>query len=374
MPSVYWGRVVRLAASALSALLIWVAPAEATSRIKDLANIEGVRQNQLVGYGLVVGLNGTGDTLNNAPFTKQSLQAMLERMGVNIRGATIRTGNVAAVMVTGNLPPFGTQGSRMDVTVSALGDSKNLQGGTLLVTPLLGADGNVYAVAQGSVTINGFQAEGAAASITRGVPTVGRIANGAIIEREIEFALNRLPNVRLALRNGDFTTAKRIAAAVNDFLGTKSAEPLDPSTVQLTIPREFKGNVVAFLTEIEQLQVEPDLGAKIIIDERSGIIVMGRDVRVATVAVAQGNLTVSISESPQVSQPNPASRGRTVVTPRSSVAVSEDGKKLALVKDGVSLQQLVDGLNGLGIGPRDLIGILQAIKAAGAIQADIEVM
>jgi flagellar P-ring protein precursor FlgI len=262
----------------------------------------------------------------------------------------------------------------MDVTVSALGDSKNLQGGTLLVTPLLGADGNVYAVAQGSVTINGFQAEGAAASITRGVPTVGRIANGAIIEREIEFALNRLPNVRLALRNGDFTTAKRIAAAVNDFLGTKTAEPLDPSTVQLTIPAEFKGNVVAFLTEIEQLQVEPDLGAKIIIDERSGIIVMGRDVRVATVAVAQGNLTVSISESPQVSQPNAFARGRTVVTPRSSVRVTEDGKKLALVQDGVSLQQLVDGLNGLGIGPRDLIGILQAIKAAGAIQADIEVM
>jgi flagellar P-ring protein precursor FlgI len=374
MPGVDWGKWLRLACGALIAFQLGTTPAGATSRIKDLANIEGVRQNQLVGYGLVVGLNGTGDTLNNIPFTKQSLQAMLERMGVNIRGATIRTGNVAAVMVTGNLPPFGTQGTRMDVTVSALGDSKNLQGGTLLVTPLLGADGNVYAVAQGSVTINGFQAEGAAASVTRGVPTVGRIANGAIIEREIEFALNRLPNVRLALRNGDFTTAKRIAAAINDFLGAKSAEPLDPSTVQLSIPPEFKGNVVAFLTEIEQLQVEPDLGAKIIIDERSGIIVMGRDVRVATVAVAQGNLTVSISESPQVSQPNPLSRGRTVVTPRSSVSVSEDGKKLALVKDGVSLQQLVDGLNGLGIGPRDLIGILQAIKAAGAIQADIEVM
>jgi flagellar P-ring protein precursor FlgI len=374
MPGVHWGRVLRVACGALTALQLWSTPAGATSRIKDLANIEGVRQNQLVGYGLVVGLNGTGDTLNNIPFTKQSLQAMLERMGVNIRGQTIRTGNVAAVMVTGNLPPFGTQGTRMDVTVSALGDAKNLQGGTLLVTPLLGADGNVYSVAQGSVTINGFQAEGEAAKIVRGVPTVGRIANGAIIEREIEFALNRLPNVRLALRNADFTTAKRIAAAVNDFLGTKSAEPLDPSTVQLSIPPEFKGNVVAFLTEIEQLQVEPDLGAKIIIDERSGIIVMGRDVRVATVAVAQGNLTVSISESPQVSQPAPFARGRTVVTPRSSVSVSEDGKKFAVVKDGVSLQQLVDGLNGLGIGPRDLIGILQAIKAAGAIQADIEVM
>jgi flagellar P-ring protein precursor FlgI len=374
MPSVTGLRILQFVSAAVLALALTVISAHATSRIKDLANIEGVRQNQLIGYGLVVGLNGSGDTLNNIPFTKQSLQAMLERMGVNIRGATIRTGNVAAVMVTGNLPPFGTQGTRMDVTVSALGDSKNLQGGTLLVTPLLGADGNVYAVAQGSVAIGGFQAEGNAASITRGVPTVGRIANGAIIEREIEFALNRLPNVRLALRNPDFTTAKRIAAAVNDFLGSKTAEPLDPSTVQMSIPPEFKGNVVAMLTEIEQLQVDPDLGAKIIIDERSGIIVMGRDVRVATVAVAQGNLTVTISESPQVSQPNPLSRGRTVVTPNSRVGVSEDGKKLAMVKDGVSLQQLVDGLNGLGIGPRDLIGILQAIKAAGAIQADIEVM
>jgi flagellar P-ring protein precursor FlgI len=374
MPGATSARLFQTACAALVALVLSAVGAGATSRIKDLANIEGVRQNQLIGYGLVVGLNGTGDTLNNIPFTKQSLQAMLERMGVNIRGATIRTGNVAAVMVTGNLPAFGTQGTRMDVTVSALGDSKDLRGGTLLVTPLLGADGNVYAVAQGSVAVAGFSAEGAAASVVRGVPTVGRIANGAIIEREIEFALNRLPNVRLALRNADFTTAKRIASAVNDFLGAKSAEPIDPSTVQLSIPPEFKGNVVAFLTEIEQLQVEPDLAAKIVIDERSGIIVMGRDVRVATVAVAQGNLTVSISESPQVSQPNPLSLGRTVVTPSSSVKVTEDGKKFALVKDSVSLQQLVDGLNGLGIGPRDLISILQAIKAAGAIQADIEVM
>src|ERR1700691_2843934 len=364
----------RTALAALVAFICTASPAAATSRIKDLASIEGVRQNQLIGYGLVVGLNGTGDTLNNAPFTKQSLQAMLERLGVNIRGQQIRTGNVAAVMVTADLPPFGTQGTRMDVTVSALGDSKNLQGGTLLVTPLLGADGNVYAVAQGSVAISGFQAEGEAAKIVRGVPTVGRIANGAIIEREIEFALNRLPNVRLALRNADFTTAKRIAAAVNDYLGAKTAEPIDPSTVQLSIPPEFKGNVVAFLTEIEQLQVEPDLAARIVIADPSGIIVMGRDVRVATVAVAQGNLTVTISESPQVSQPNPLSRGRTVVTPNSRVGVTEEGKKFALVKDGVSLQQLVDGLNGLGIGPRDLIGILQAIKAAGAIEADIEVM
>jgi flagellar P-ring protein precursor FlgI len=277
-------------------------------------------------------------------------------------------------MVTANLPPFGTQGTRIDVTVSALGDAKSLQGGTLLVTPLLGADGNVYAVGQGSVAIGGFQAEGDAAKITRGVPTVGRISNGALIEREIEFELNRLGRLRLALRNADFTTAKRIAAAINDFIGAPTAEPLDPSTVQISIPPRFRGNVIALITEVEQLQIEPDLAAKIVIDERSGIIVMGRDVRASTVAVAQGNLTVTISETPQVSQPNPLARGRTTVVPRSGVSVKEDGKKLAMIKNGVSLQQLVDGLNALGVGPRDLISILQAIKAAGAIQADIEVM
>jgi flagellar P-ring protein precursor FlgI len=277
-------------------------------------------------------------------------------------------------MVTANLPAFGTQGSRIDVTVSALGDAKSLQGGTLLVTPLLGADGNVYAVAQGSLAIGGFQAEGDAAKIVRGVPTVGRISNGAIIEREIDFALNRLNQVRLALRNADFTTAKRIAAAINDFIGVNTAEPLDSSTVQVNVPKQYLGNVVSLLTEIEQLQIEPDLPAKIVIDERSGIIVMGRDVRVATVAVAQGNLTVTITETPQVSQPAPLSRGQTRVVPRTSVGVQEEGKKFAVVREGVSLQQLVDGLNALGIGPRDLISILQAIKAAGAIQADIEVM
>src|SRR5467141_4136720 len=370
-------RPMRIALTATIAAWILTCAAvsgEAASRIKDLANVEGVRQNQLIGYRLVVGLNGTGDTLNTIPFTKQSLTAMLERLGINIRGQTLRPGNVAAVMVTSNLPAFSTQGTRIDVTVSALGDAKSLQGGTLLVTPLLGADGNVYAVAQGSLAIGGFQAEGDAAKIVRGVPTVGRISNGAIIEREIDFALNRLSQVRLALRNADFTTAKRIAAAINDYIGTATAEPIDPSSVQLTVPKQFQGNVVALLTEIEQLQIEPDLSAKIVIDERSGIIVMGRDVRVSMVAVAQGNLTVTISEAAQVSQPLPFARGRTVTAPRSRIGVQEDGRKLALVNEGVSLQQLVDGLNALGIGPRDMISILQAIKAAGAIQADIEVM
>jgi len=364
------GRVL----ATVAALMVGASTAAAVSRIKDLANVEGVRENQLIGYGLVVGLAGTGDTINNSPFTRQSITAMLERLGVNIRGQTLNLKNVAAVMVTANLPAFSTQGTRIDVTVSALGDAKNLQGGTLLVTPLLGADGNVYAVAQGSLAISGFQAEGDAARITRGVPTVGRIANGAIIEREIDFALNRLGQVRLALRNADFTTSKRIAAAINDFLGSPTAEPLDPSTVLVSVPKEFANNVVALLVEIEQLQIEPDLPAKIIVDERSGIIVMGRDVRVSTVAVAQGNLTVTISEAPQVSQPPPLTRGRTVVTPRSRLSVQEDGKKLAVIPDGVSLQQLVDGLNALGIGPRDLISILQAVKAAGAIQANVEVM
>jgi flagellar P-ring protein precursor FlgI len=373
--------MTRTLRAAVAAILIACVPvgAGATSRIKDLANVEGVRQNQLIGYGLVVGLNGTGDTLNNIPFTKQSLTAMLERLGVNIRGTAqqqnLRTGNVAAVMVTANLPPFGTQGTRVDVTVSAMGDAKSLQGGTLIVTPLLGADGNVYAVAQGSLAIAGFAAEGEAAKVTRGVPTVGRISNGALIEREIDFQLNRLSQLRLALRNPDFTTAKRIAMAINDYIGAPTAEPIDPGTIVITVPQQFRGNVVALLTDVEQLQVEPDLPAKIVIDERSGVIVMGRDVRVSTVAVAQGNLTVAISEQPQVSQPQPFSQGgQTVVVPRTQVGVREDGKKLAIVHDGVSLQQVVDGLNALGIGPRDMIAILQAIKAAGAIQADIEVM
>lgn len=357
-------------------LAMGVLPASALSRIKDLAQIEGVRQNQLVGYGLVVGLNGTGDTLNNAPFTRQSLQAMLERLGVNTRGTTLRTANVAAVMVTANLPAFSTQGTRLDVTVSAMGDSKSLQGGTLLVTPLLGADGEVYAVAQGSVAVAGFAAEGEAAKITRGVPTVGRISNGALIEREIDFKLNIQKGVRLALRNPDLTTAKRMAAAINDFMGADTAEPTDPSTVAVQIPPRYKGNIIKLLTEIEQLRVEPDQTARIVIDERSGLIVMGNHVRVSTIAVAQANLTVTIAEQPQVSQAQPlAPGGQTVVVPRTGVRVdTDDGKKLALLRDSVTLRELVDGLNALGVGPRDLIAILQAIKASGALQADIEVM
>ncbi|WP_156398854.1 MULTISPECIES: flagellar basal body P-ring protein FlgI [unclassified Methylobacterium] len=371
-----WRSIARcLLALACAGLTAAPDRAFALSRVKDMASIEGVRQNQLVGYGIVVGLNGTGDTLNNIPFTRQSLQSMLERLGVNTRGATMRTQNLAAVMVTASLPPFATQGNRIDITVSSLGDAKSLQGGTLLVTPLLGADGEVYALAQGSVAIAGFSAEGDAAKITRGVPTNGRVPNGAMIEREMAFKMNDMRSLRLSLRNPDFTTSKRIAAAINDFMGADTAEPTDPATVTLQIPPKYNGNMIRLVTEIEQLKVEPDQTARVIVDERSGIIVMGRDVRVSTVAIAQGNLTVTITEQPQVSQPAPLSNGQTTVVPRTGVKVDTgEGNKLALVKEGVTLRELVDGLNALGVGPRDLISILQAIKAAGALQADIEVM
>lgn len=360
-------------AACLSVTLVSV-PANATSRIKDLVDIEGVRENQLIGYGLVVGLNGTGDSLNNTPFTRQSLQGMLERLGVNVRDSNLRTDNVAAVMVTANLPPFSTQGTRIDVSVSALGDAESLQGGTLLVTPLVGADGEVYAVAQGTLAVTGFSAIGDAASIVQGVPTAGRIANGALIEREIGFDLAGLDRVRLSLRNPDLTTARRIADTINEFLGHETAELLDPATINLQRPQSDT-EFITMLTEIEQLRINPDHAARVVIDEKSGIIVMGRDVKVSTVAVAQGNLTVTITETPLVSQPEPFSDGETTVVPRTGIGVDDDfERRLAIIDSGVSLQELVDGLNALGIGPRDLIAILQAIKAAGALHAEIEVM
>ncbi|HEX7005738.1 MAG TPA: flagellar basal body P-ring protein FlgI [Alphaproteobacteria bacterium] len=372
------GRLRRFAALALGVLAIAAAPvAYAESRIKDIAEFEGVRENLLVGYGLVVGLNGTGDSLDKSPFTQQSLIGMLERLGVNTRDnlSKLDTDNVAAVMVTATLKPFARQGTRLDVTVNALGDATSLQGGTLLVTPLLGADGEVYAVAQGPVAIAGYAAAGAAQSVTKGTPTTGRISNGAIVEREVGFELAQLDAVKITLRNPDFTTARRIAQAINRSVRQNIASPTDPGTVQLTVPASYQGNVVSLLTDIEQLPVQPDQVARVVIDEASGVIVMGENVKISTVAIAQGNLTIRITETPQVSQPGPfANRGETVVVPRTDVQVDENqDRKLALLRSGVTLQELVNGLNSLGIGPRDLISILQAIKAAGALQADIEV-
>ncbi|MGD9639239.1 MAG: flagellar basal body P-ring protein FlgI [Alphaproteobacteria bacterium] len=350
--------------------------AAANSRIKDIVNFEGVRTNVLVGYGLVVGLNGTGDNISSIVFTKESLIGMLERLGINTRDGQLQSKNVAAVMVTASLPPFSRQGSTIDVTVSALGDAKSLLGGTLMVTPLVGADGEVYAVAQGQLAVGGYSAQGDAQTVTKGVPTSGRIVNGAIVEREIPFELSDMESLKISLRNPDFTTANRISKAINTFLGAISSTPLDPATVLLNIPSDYKNNIVGLMTEIEQLKVNPDQLAKVIIDEQSGIIVISENVKINEIAIAQGNLTIRVTETPQVSQPSPFSQtGETTTVPRTQIEIDEQAKnKLGVVKTGVNLQELVDGLNALGVGPRDMISILQAIKASGALQADIEVM
>ena len=351
-------------------------PAWAQSRIKDIADFEGVRDNLLVGYGLVVGLDGTGDDLGSAVFTRESLIGVLQRLGVNARDPNLDTDNVAAVMVTADLPPFSRQGTRIDIAVHAIGDAESLMGGTLLVTPMLGADGEVYAVAQGPIAVAGFSAQGNAQSVTKGVPTAGRIANGAIIERELGFEMEQLRSLKVSLRNPDFTTARRIAEAINDFVGLQAARPTDPTTVVVNVPASYAGDTVGLITDIEQLGVRADQVARVVIDEASGVIVMGENVRISTVAIAQGNLTIRITETPQVSQPSPFSAtGTTEIVDRTNIEVSEDGdRRLAVLPAGVSLQELVNGLNALGVGPRDMITILQGIKAAGALQAEIEVL
>jgi flagellar P-ring protein precursor FlgI len=369
-----WSFMQRLVSAVLLVLSLALAgEAFAASRIKDIVEVEGVRENALVGYGLVVGLNGTGDNLRNTPQAKQSQEAMLERLGVNIRDANLNSKNVAAVMVTAKLPAFAAAGSPIDVTVSSIGDAKSLLGGTLIVTTLLGADGQAYALAQGTVQTGSISAGGASgSSITKGVPTSGRIAGGAIIERELGFQMANMGQVRLTLRNPDFTTARRIADVINaKYPGTANAD--NPSIVTLRPP--MGAGIVPFVTAIENMTVEPDTGAKVIIDEVAGVIVMGENVRISTVAIAQGNLTITVQESPAVSQPAPFSRGQTAVVPQSAVGVDEEkGRQLITLKSGASLSSLVAGLNALGVTPRDMISILQAIKAAGALQADIEVM
>ena len=360
-------------AMALAFSLGGARPASAQSRIKDIVEFEGVRDNMLVGYGIVVGLNGTGDTLRNAPFTKQSLSSMLERLGVNVRDVDLNTKNVAAVMVTARLPAFAASGSQIDATVSAMGDAKSLLGGTLLVTPLMGADGQAYAVSQGTVQTGAVSASGASgSSVIKGVPTAGRIAAGAIVEREIGFKLASMTQLRMTLRNPDFTTSRRIADAINTrYPGSANAE--NPTIVTLHAPQGR--DMIGFVTEVEQLSVEPDEPAKVVIDEVSGVIVMGENVRISTVAIAQGNLTISVQQTPQVSQPLPFSGGQTTTVTQSTVSVNEEkGKGLVVVSNSASLAKLVAGLNALGVTPRDMISILQTIKAAGALQADIQVL
>ena len=369
-------KLLALSAALLAHAAFPIAPAySATTRIKDIADFESVRENMLVGYGLVVGLNGTGDSIKNSPFTEQSLYGMLERLGVNVRGNDLKTKNVAAVMVTATLPAFTAQGSRIDINVSALGDAKNLMGGMLLVTPLMGADGDVYAVGQGPVATSAISAEGKNASVTRGVPTSGRVSSGAIVEKELAFDLNSISSLKLNLRNPDFTTSRRVAEAINKQL-KGGARQMNSTNVEVQVPANRQGDIAGLITDIEQLNITPDQVAKVVIDEKSGVIVMGENVRISTVAISQGNLTIRITETPQVSQPGAfAQTGQTAVVDRTNVEVDDQSdRKVAVMKSGISLQELVKGLNALGVGPRDIITILQSIKAAGALQAEVEVL
>jgi len=365
---------MRFFLAALMALCL-LHPASAMVRIKDIASLQGVRDNQLVGYGLVIGLKGSGDSLRNSPFTEQSLQSMLDSLGVNVRGARLRTRNVAAVVVTAELPPFAGKGSRIDVTVSSLGDSTSLAGGMLVATPLLGADGQVYAVGQGPVAVSGFSEGGAAESLTQGIPTSGRVPNGALVERDIGDQLRQIPNLVLELNNPDFRTAVRIADAINrhtmERYGVQTARERDLRTVDLTPPLDM--STTRFMAEIEAIRIRPDQTAKVVIDERTGTVVIGADVQISTVAITHGNLTVRITEAPEVSQPGPFSEnGQTVVVPRTFVDAQETGGRLAVV-GGTDLPTLVRGLNRIGLRPTGIIAILQAIKTAGALQAELVV-
>lgn len=355
-------------------LLLGVASTGFAVRLKDMIDLQGVRENQLIGYGLVVGLDGTGDG-NKAQFTTQALSNMLEKLGVSVNAEDLKVKNVAAVVVTTNLPPFGRAGSRIDALVSSIGDAANLQGGTLLMTPLKAADGKVYAVAQGPISTGGFSAGGeAGGGVQKNFPTVGRVVEGALIERELTGVFAQRDRLSLALRQPDFTTAHRIAQAINLKVPGAAARTLDAGTLEVQVPDSHRKAVVAFVAMLENLDVTPDTLAKVVINERTGTVVMGADVRLATVAIAHGNLSIEIKERTQVSQPLPFSEGDTVVSPDSKVVVTEGNSRLFVVEKGVSIGEVVSALNALGVSPRDLIAIFQAIKVAGALKADLEII
>ena len=365
--------MIRLCLLLLGLLVPLAAQANAI-RLKDLVEFDGVRGNDLVGYGLVVGLNGTGDGLRNAPFTEEIMSNILERLGVNVNGEQMRPKNVAAVLVTASLPPFARVGSQIDVTVSAIGDADSLLGGTLIMTPLNAADGQIYAVAQGTIISGGVSAEGEAASVVQGVPSSGGIPSGARVEREIEFDLATLATVRLALREPDFTTAARIEAAINGEFRRDVAVMRDSGTIELDIAATRMASTAHALGRVENILVEPEQKARVVVDQRSGTIVMGSDVRLSRVAVSQGNLTLRIEEAPLVVQPNPFANGQTVVVPRTGASIEDNaGIALAEVPDTTSLSEVVSGLNALGVSPRDMIDILKSLKAAGALHAEFVV-
>jgi len=354
--------------------LIWPMGQGEAARLKDIASLKGVRVNQLVGYGLVVGLNGTGDG-SGTKFTVQSLVNMMERLGIHTLADEVKVSNVAAVMVTADLPPFARVGSKLDVLVSSVGDAKSLQGGTLLLTPLKGADNRVYAMAQGPLIVGGFSSSGkAGGGVQKNHPTVGRIPGGATVEREIPFHFDQMRNLMVSLNEPDFTTALRVSEAINRQLGSPVAYAADAGTVKVKVPDAYANNIVGLVARLEQLQIQPDSKAKIILDERTGTVVMGENVRISSVAIAHGNLSVQIKEKKEVSQPTPFSQGQTVVTDTSEVNVTEEGKKLILMPEGATLGEVVRALNAIGVTPRDLIAVFQAIKAAGALHAELEIL
>ena len=361
-------------ALSLMAIHIMVCTSAWGARIKDIASIKGVRSNQLVGYGLVVGLNGTGDG-SGTKFTTQSLVNMMERLGIHASSDQVKVSNVAAVMVTTDLPPFARMGNQVDVLVSSIGDAKSLQGGTLLMTPLKAADNKVYAIAQGPLLVGGFSSGGAAGGgVQKNHPTVARIPTGATIEREIPFDFNHMEDLTIALDQPDFTTALRVSKAINLGLGELSASPLDAGTIQIQVPDIYRNNLVNLIASLEQIDIQPDMEARIVLSERTGTVIMGENVRISSVAIAHGNLSVQIKENSNVSQPAPFSDGKTVITPDSQVNVSEEDNKLILMPQGTDLGTLVRALNAIGVSPRDLITVFQAIKAGGALQAELEII
>jgi flagellar P-ring protein precursor FlgI len=354
------------------AAILW-SQASFAARIKDIAGLEGVRENQLVGYGLVVGLEGTGDG-KKSRFTIQSMGSMLERLGMTINPKDITMGNVAAVMVTADLPPFAKPGTRIDVLVSSIGDAKTLYGGTLLFAPLKGADGNIYAVAQGPVSIGGFSAGGEGGRVQKNFPTVGRVVGGALIEREVPTSFSQKRMLVLGIRNPDFTTASRMVEAINQAFKGKISFAPNSGAVNVEIPPEYREEPVSFVTALENLEITPDTIARVVINERTGTVVAGENVRISTVAIAHGNLSIEVRETKEVSQPLPFSQGQTTVTPSTELSVTEGKSQLFVVRSGTTIGDLVKGLNALGVSPRDLIVIFQAIKAAGGLNAELEVM
>lgn len=364
------GRLVLTAFLGLVCLCA-ASPAEAV-RIKDIASFSGVRDNQLIGYGLVVGLSGTGDKKDSV-FTLSSMKNMMDRMGIGLNSNALKVKNVASVMVTAKMPVSSKPGTKLDVTVSSVGDATSLLGGVLLQTALKGVDGNTYVLAQGALTVGGYSVQGQAASTQKNVSTVGLIPGGGIVEREIPFQFNDQSKLTLNLRNGDFTTAQQIAERLNSVLGGAFARAVDDMSVSVNVPPQYRNNLVPLMASVENLEVTPDNAAKVVVDEKTGTVVLGKDVRITRAAVAHGNLQITVQESEQVSQPGPFSNGQTVVTPETNINVREENRRLHLV-EGATLQELVDGLNAIGATPRDLISILRTLQVSGSLLADLEVI